>query len=87
LEFKVRFAAEYPSLFGERNEEDYSELQQFFGSWGWYNSIYQLAQGDITRFEEIGRLPARKCFTLLTYETQKNEIERQQIARQNDRLL
>jgi hypothetical protein len=54
---------------------------QFGKQWGWYGSIYGLAQGDITRFDTITREKLVKCLTYLSFEKQKNEIEMQQLKK------
>jgi hypothetical protein len=81
----------YPDLFRETNQEgsehlsDFSETTQFGKQWGWYQSIYALAQGDVTKFDEITKLPLTKCLTYITFEKQKNEIEKRQLERQMKR--
>ena len=59
LQFRKRVTDGYPELFGEELEEgqepvnDFSETTQFAKRWGWYQSIYGLAKGDVTKFDEI----------------------------------
>ena len=48
---------------------------------GWYQSIYALAQGDVTRFEDITKLTAHTCFMMLSFIKDKNEIEAKQIKK------
>jgi hypothetical protein len=84
LEFRKRLSTNYSFIFGTGNEDepeanDYSERTQFSKQWGWYNSIYALAKGDVTKFDEVTKLGVRKCLTYLTYERQKNEIEQREI--------
>jgi hypothetical protein len=87
LEFRKRVTAGYPELFGERDEEesetynDFSETTQFAKRWGWYQSIYAIAQGDITRFDEVTNYKLTKCLTYLVFEKQKTDIERRQFER------
>jgi hypothetical protein len=87
LEFRKRVTTGYPELFGEGDEEgqepinDFSETTQFAKQWGWYQSIYALAKGDVTRFDEVTELRLTKCLTYLVFEKQKNEIERRQFER------
>ena len=87
MEFRKRVIAGYPELFGEGDEDeqgianDFSETTQFAKRWGWYQSIYGLAQGDVTRFDEVTELRLTKCLTYLVFEKQKNEIERRQFER------
>jgi len=75
----------FPNLFGEGNsadqQNDYSEEAQFAKHWGWYQYIYQLAKGEIGRFDSITEEPLYKCLTLLTFEKQKAQIEIKQAKR------
>jgi hypothetical protein len=91
LDFRKRTIDGYPVLFGEQNDEeaenDFSETTQFGKQWGWYQSIYQLAKGDITKFESVTELGLLECLTMLTFEKQKMDIEHRQIKRQHDRIL
>ena len=85
MEFRKRIIASYDGLFGERDEDeqepvsDFSETTQFAKRWGWYQSIYAIAKGDITKFDEVTRMGLLKCLTYLTFEKQKIEIEQRQL--------
>jgi len=85
LEFRKRITNGYDSLFRTRDSEepegigDFSEATQFSKQWGWYQSIYALAKGDVTKFDEVTRMGLLKCLTYLTFEKQKNEIEQRQL--------
>ena len=52
---------------------------QFVGKWGWYQSIYVLAQGDIRRLEDITQLNVHKCLTMLSFMKEKNDLESKKI--------
>ena len=82
--FKKGFIEQYSDLFGEGNDnvDEFSEEQQFNVGWGWYNAFYQLAQGDVRRFDEVGKLPLSQCLTFISYEKQKQEIELRKIQKQ-----
>ena len=82
LSFRERINEEYPDLFGgESADSEFDEQAQFGKRWGWYSSIYALAQGDVRRFDQISRLPLRQCLTYLTFEKQKSDIELKMIKR------
>jgi hypothetical protein len=91
LEFRKRAIDSYPVLFGEQDDQeeqnDFSETTQFGKQWGWYQSIYQLAKGDITKFERVTETGLFECLTMLTFEKQKSEIETRQIKRAHERIL
>ena len=91
LDFRKRVIDGYPQLFGERSEEeqedisDFSERGQFAKQWGWYQSLYAIAKGDITKFDEITKYRLTKCLTYLVFEKQKGEIEQRELNRQMKR--
>ena len=88
MEFRERIIRGYPVLFGEATDEergdenDFSERTQFNKQWGWYQSIYAAAKGDVTKFDDVTRLRLTKALTYLTFEKQKNEIEQRELKRQ-----
>jgi len=87
LEFRKRLITKFAFLFGEGNGEEsedggeFNETAQFAKHWGWYQSIYALAQGDITRFEAITKHKLIECLTYLTFEKQKQEIEQRELKK------
>ena len=65
-------------MFG--NGGDGLGVEANFGrKWGWYQSIYALAQGDITRFRHITEMTMHECLTMLVFLKEKNEYEAKQI--------
>ena len=80
LEFKQRVADNYPELF-TIGEPDYSATGTFGAKWGWYQSIFGLAQGDVTRFENITKLNMHECLYALEFMKEKNELEAKRIKR------
>ena len=90
VKFRNRITESYPDLFEERTEEDdgfnqFSERYQFGKNWGWYGSIYGLADGDIAKFDEVTSYRLTKCLTYLTFKKQKHEIEAREIKQQMKR--
>jgi len=82
LPFRQRTISSYPRLFSERAEgdkEDFTSRAVFAKKWSWYQSIYAIAKGDLTKFDEVTRLGVHECFTYLSFEGEKNEIEQQEI--------
>ena len=51
----------------------------FAEQYGWYSSIYAIAQGDLTKFDQVTKLNIHSCFTFLSFEKQKIEIESNKI--------
>jgi hypothetical protein len=82
LRFRERVIKSYPTLFGDQDKRaDFDEQSQFNTQWGWYNSIYQLAKGDVQQFDAVTRLPLKQTLTYLTYETQKARIEKRMMEK------
>tara|TARA_R110001592_G_scaffold79979_1_gene238629 strand:- start:245 stop:982 length:738 start_codon:yes stop_codon:yes gene_type:complete len=80
LQFRNRIVESYDSLFQQSGGDGgYSKSAQFGSKWGWYQSIYALANGCIERFEDITKLNVHQCFTFLSFTKEKAEIEQQQI--------
>ena len=76
LDFRKRTLDGYSDLFGGGSGEDeYSSQSQFGKRWGWYTTFYSLAQGDVRRFDAVGRLPLYQCLTFLSFEKHKQETE------------
>ena len=76
LSYRNRLTNNFPEIFGEGEEEGYDAQSQFSRKWGWYGVVYQIAQGNLLRFEEVTELPLRTALTFLEYEIDKNNVER-----------
>ena len=89
LSFRNKVAASYPAIFGEGNGEfgDFSEQNQFNKQWGWYNTVYQLAQGDVRRFDEVTKIRLATALTYLSYESQKAKLEAKLIKKSYNGIL
>lgn len=87
MEFRSRIISKFTFLFGDGSNEEsedggeYNEATQFGKQWGWYSSIYALAQGDFTKFNDITNFKLTECLTYLTFEKQKQEIEQRQLKK------
>jgi len=79
LEFNKRIAELYSELFGEGNSEGTNEQSGFSRKWGSYSELYALAQGNITKFEEVTKLPLHQCLMYLAFEKEKTELENRMI--------
>ena len=86
LSFRDRIVKSYPELYGSGGEEgeayQLSAEGGFGAKWGWYQSIYALAKGDVRRFDEVTELALHKCLTFLMFEKEKNELEAEMIKKQ-----
>tara|TARA_R110000787_G_scaffold119215_1_gene230165 strand:+ start:99 stop:353 length:255 start_codon:yes stop_codon:yes gene_type:complete len=81
VEFRTGLIDNYDELFGQSGERSLDAVSQFSRKWGWYQSIYGLAKGDITRFENITKLKMHECFMMLSFMKDKNEVEEKQIKK------
>ena len=85
LDYRNRLIDGYSGLFGEGNGDegagDLSERTQFGKRWGWYGSLHRLAQGDVTKFDEVTRLSHRKCLTFLTFTKQSDDLQAREFER------
>lgn len=67
----------YPTLFQAGDTEGNGiESANFGKKWGFYQNFYALAKGDITKFDEVSRIDIHTCLTYLSFEKEKNKIER-----------
>ncbi len=75
LSFRERFVGIFSGLFNQGVDGGSGAEGSFGSKWGWYQSIYAIAKGDITKFKEITKLSASECLTWLEFEKEKNELE------------
>ena len=83
-QFKRGINEAYPALFSKGSEDfDTSAKASFHDTFGWFTSLYQMAQGDPTKFSRVEKLNINTCLTYLTFVKQKNEIEAKEIKRKS----
>jgi hypothetical protein len=70
----------YPELY-QGTGETRQEVAEFGIKWGWYQSIYGLAKGDIFKFESVTKLKLHKALLFLSFEASKNKLEANLIKR------
>ena len=76
LSFKDRIIEYYPELFGAKHGRQIATSDQGFSEkWGWYQSVYGLAQGDVRRFDEITKLKLHTCLQYLAFEKDKVDLQ------------
>ena len=83
MQFRKSITESYTEIFGEESDErEYATARSVFGKkWGWYQSIYALAKGNVLNFDKITRLPVFQCLNYLAFEKEKIEIEQQEIKK------
>ena len=79
LPFRQRVVETFDGLFAESTEGGLGISANFGAKWGWYQSIYALAEGDVRKFEEVTKLSLFQCLTWLEFEKEKNELENKMI--------
>ena len=91
LDFNKRLVQLYPQVFKERDDdgqdaESFSTRTAFGKQWGWYQTIYAIANGQLTNFKSVVRLPLHECLTWLSFERQKRDIENNEMQRQLNKM-
>lgn len=78
--FKERITESYSELFGDTEGDRIATASSGFSAkWGWYQSIYGLANGDILKYDEITKQNIHKCLTFLSFEKDKYKLETQML--------
>ena len=54
---------------------DGSAEQGFAEQYGWYSAIWSIARGNLIDFDKVTKLDIHSCFTFLSFEKQKLELE------------
>ena len=73
-QFVNRLVQFYPEIYDGGGAESQFQIN-FAKKWKSYSSIYELAKGDITKFDEVIDLPLEKCLLYLCYAADKNSLE------------
>ena len=67
-------------IFEQETKEDVERYrdteEQFNNKWGWYGVIYNLANGELTKMNDVLKLTAEEVFTFLCYSKDLNSIKR-----------
>ena len=64
----------FPEIFDGQGTS--SQHQFNFGKkWGSYATIFDLAEGNIERFDSVVLQPLEKCLLFLAYKADKNQME------------
>ena len=73
-QFANGLAERYPEIFdgdGTTSKHSYN----FSKKWGSYATIYELAEGNIERFDNVVEQPLEKCLLFLAFKADKNQLE------------
>ena len=81
MAFRNRIIDGYDSLFTSSSQGGLAGRANFGTKWGRYQSVYALADGDVTKFESITDLNMNACLTALTFKKEKAEIEANELKR------
>jgi hypothetical protein len=77
----------YPELFDGEGGDASQYQANFTKKWGSYSTIYELAKGDILKFDEITKLPLDKCLLMLCYIADKNFLDTLTYQEANRRIV
>lgn len=61
-------------------------LQQKLAEFRWFGIVYELADGDLTKFDELYKLNYILCLNMLTYKKLLKDIEIQNIKKQQSKI-
>ena len=66
----------YPELFEEGAGEEGGQVRYNFNKkWGGYTAVYQLAKGNILKYDEVLGLALEKVLLFLAFESDKGLME------------
>lgn len=84
LQFRDGLVSSYDELFGGGGNE-HSAAANFGRKWGWYQSLFGLSQGDITKFKNITKLNVHECLYALSFMKEKADLESRNIKNKFNR--
>lgn len=76
MQFVERVAERYSNLFRNESGTEASFGEDFTSEWGWYQSIYTVAGGNVFDFEKATNLD---IFTFLTFLEFKEHLAKETI--------
>jgi len=82
LRFRDGIIRDYSQLFfkQQESEEPSSGAEEDFRiRYGWYNSLYKLSNGDVTKIEEVSNTNLHYCLTMLQYKVELDKAEAKQL--------
>ena len=65
-------------------EADLSREANFNVKYGWYHSVWRLANEDVTKLEEVTNMNFHKCLSALMYIKEKNVLQLNKIKKRNE---
>ena len=88
MDFRRRTIEAFAVVFdGETEETDEQDTlgrnddEEFTDRWGWIGVMYRLTKGDITNLHTIIEMNLYECLTWLCYETDLEEVTKEQQKR------
>jgi len=89
LSFREEIVGTFDALFSSTGGEDSGQLgggeTEFSERYGWYQSLYALAQGDALRIESVTQLEVKPALMWLQFEKEKTQLENKRIKRASKR--
>lgn len=73
-EFVNGLGEKYPEIFDGDGVESKHQIN-FAKKWGTYSTIYELAKGDITKYDGVVKEELEKCLLYLSYISDKIKLE------------
>ena len=79
LQFKQGLIDKYPEIFNREGNDGYTTEANFARKWGWYQSVYGIARGDINKFNQVTSLQLHECLMYLAFEKDKIDLEQKRL--------
>ena len=73
--FVNRLIEFYPEIFDSESGDSSHHQINFSKKWAAYTTIYELAEGDILKYEKVTQEPLEKCLLYLCYKADKVQLE------------
>ena len=89
MRFRTTTFKQFSQVFNTETEEEAEEKERrerqtgtLKDKWGWYQTIYLLANENLLNFDEVVKKPVYECLTFLSYQQDLNK-KRQDEYRQH----
>jgi hypothetical protein len=82
LQFRERTFKSYPEIFADTGSQGgFSARAQFSSKWNWYNSLYRLSGGDITKYGYVAKMNIHECLLFLCYKSELDELDANELRK------
>ena len=75
FEFVERTSDKYPEIFNGSGTSEGKQASDFWFKWGWYASLYDLCQGDMTKMPTVLDTPALEMLMWMAHKLDRAKLE------------